>query len=88
MKHDPNATANASAITIGVVYVVCRIAIALFPDLTMAIAQALFHGLVLNNSSSWNLSFGSFVLGLVTSVVGTWLIGYLFARLYNYFLKR
>ena len=32
MKHEPNATANAIAVTIGVIYVVCAAAVAFFPN--------------------------------------------------------
>ena len=87
MKHDPKVTANAAAVTVAIVYVVCRIGIALFPDLGMAIAQSWFHGIQLTKISQLDLSLGSFILGLVTSIISTWLIGYLFAKLYNYFLK-
>lgn len=88
MKHEPNATANAAAATVAALYVVCRIAVALFPDLTMSIAQSWFHGFELSKVSGWNLSLGSFILGLLTSAGGAWLIGYVFANAYNYFAKR
>ena len=88
MKHGPNATANAAAVTVGAFYVVCRVAVALFPDLAMSVAQSWFHGLEFSKVSSWNLSLGSFILGLVTSAVGAWLVGYIFATAYNYFAKK
>ena len=88
MKHEPNATANAAAVTVAALYVVCRIAIALFPDLAMSVAQSWFHGLELSKVSSWNLSMGPFVLGLVTSAISAWLVGYIFATAYNYFVKQ
>ena len=87
MKHNPSVTANAAAVNVAIVYIVCRIGIALFPDLGMTIAQSWFHGIQLTQISELNLSLGSFVLGLTTSTIGAWLIGYLFAKLYNYFLK-
>lgn len=88
MKHEPNATANALAITVAILYVVCRIAVALFPDLAMSVAQSWFHGLELSKVSGWNLSMGSFILGLITSTAGAWLVGYIFASAYNYFAKK
>lgn len=88
MKHEPIATANAISATAAIIYVVCRIAVAIFPDLTIAIAQSWFHGLELSSVSGWNLSLGSFILGLVTSAGGAWLVGYLFASVYNYFAKK
>lgn len=88
MKHEPNVTGNAAAITVAALYIVCRVAVALFPDLSMSVAQSWFHGLELSKVSSWNLSLGSFVLGLVTSAGGAWLVGYVYATVYNYFLTK
>ncbi len=88
MKHEPNATANAAAVTVGALYIVCRIAVALFPDLATSVAQSWFHGLELSKVSGWNLSMGSFILGLLTSTASAWLIGYVFANAYNYFVKK
>lgn len=87
MKHEPNATANAATVTVAIIYVACRVAVALFPDLAMTVAQSWFHGLDISKVSGWNLSLGSFILGLVTSTAGAWLTGYLFAIAYNYFVK-
>ncbi len=88
MKHEPNATANAMAVTVAIIFITCRLAVALFPDLAMTITQSWFHGLEIGKVSGWNLSLGSFVLGLVTSAGGAWLIGYVFANTYNYFVKK
>lgn len=88
MKHEPIVTANATAVTVAIVYIVCRIAVALFPDLVMTVAQSWFHGLEISKVSGWNLSLGSFILGLITSTAGAWLLGYIFAATYNYFLKQ
>ncbi|MBI2309641.1 hypothetical protein HYU89_01965 [Candidatus Collierbacteria bacterium] len=88
MKHEPNATANAAAVTVAIIFIFCRLAVALLPDLTMAIAQSWFHGLEISKISGWNLSLSSFILGLVTSAGGTWLVGYVFANTYNYFVKK
>ncbi|MEK7177989.1 MAG: DUF5676 family membrane protein [Patescibacteria group bacterium] len=88
MKHNPNVTANAVAVTTAIIYIVCRVGVSLFPDLSMTIAQSWFHGIQLTQISELNFSLGSFILGLVTLTVGTWLVGYLFANLYNYFAKK
>ena len=45
MKHDPTSTANALAVTGAILYVFCRIAVSLFPNLSISIAQSWFHGL-------------------------------------------
>ena len=88
MKHNPNVTANAVAVTTAIIYIVCRVGVSLFPDLSMTIAQSWFHGIELTQISESSLSLGSFVLGLATSTIGAWLVGYLFANLYNYFAKK
>ena len=51
MKHDPKATANAAAVTVAIVFIVCRVGVALFPDLAMTIAQSWFHGIQLTQIS-------------------------------------
>jgi hypothetical protein len=45
MKHHPTATANALAATTAIIYVVCRGAFVVAPDLTMTIAKSWFHGI-------------------------------------------
>ena len=88
MKHEPNVTANATALTVGTIYIVCAAAVVLLPDLSLTIAQSWFHGLDLSKISVVNVTLGSFILGLVTSVAGSWTVGYVFARAYSYFSKR
>jgi len=85
MKHDPTSTANALAVTSAILYVFCRIAVSLFPDLSVAIAQSWFHGLETSQVTGWSLSIGSFVLGLVSFTIAAWLTGYLFAKVYIFF---
>ena len=88
MKHSPISTANAVSVTSAILYVFCRIAVSLFPDLSMSIAQSWFHGLEISKVTGWSLSLGSFVVGLVSLTVAAWLTGYLFAKVYNYFANR
>lgn len=88
MKHEPKATANAMAVTVGVIYIVCVVSVVLLPGLAMTVAQSWFHGLDLSKISAFNVTLGSFILGLITSTAGSWLIGYIFASAYNYFAKK
>ena len=88
MKHDPIATANALGVTTAVFYVFCRLFVGVFPGLMFTVAQSWFHGVRLTESGGWNLSGGAFVVGLLTSVFFAWLVGFLFAKSYNYFAKR
>lgn len=88
MKHEPIVTGNAAAATTATVFVACRILVGLFPDAFFAIAQSWFHGIELTKLDIANLTASSFLLGLVSASVTAWLIGYLFAATYNWFLKK
>lgn len=88
MKHNPMTTANAVAVTTAIVYVVCRLLVGLFPEGMMNIARSWFHGIDISKISAWNLSTESFFLGIISATVFAWLVGYLFANLYNYFTKK
>ncbi len=89
MKHHPLSTANAAGAATAIVFVVCRILVGLFPDASFAVAQSWFHGIELTKPvSTWNLTTGAFILGIISSAIVGWLIGYLFAVLYNSFLKK
>lgn len=87
MKHNPLVTANAVAATTTIVYVACRALVGFFPEISMNIARSWFHGIDISKISAWNLSAESFILGIVSATISAWLVGYLFAKLYNYFLK-
>ena len=88
MKHNVSATANAAAVSIGIFYVLCRLLVGLFPGLMFAAAQSLLHGMALTQVGTWNLSVGNFILGLITSMVSAWVVGYIFAVSYNSFAKK
>lgn len=45
MKHLPVPTANATAATVAVIYIVCALGVLLVPDLAMTIARSWFHGI-------------------------------------------
>ena len=88
MKHNPMVTANASALTIAVVYVACRLLVGLFPEAMMTVAKSWFHGIDISLISAWNLSFGSFVIGIVSATITAWLVGYLYGASFEYFRKK
>ncbi len=89
MKHDPMVTANATAVTVAFIAVVCALSIILAPDLSMGIAQSWFHGIDLSKvRTSVSLSMGSLVTGWITAAIGGWIVGYVFASVYNWFLPK
>lgn len=88
MKHHPLATANAAALSIGVIYLVCAFSILLAPDVAFGIARTWFHGVTLSEFSNTNVTSVSFIVGLLTSTTGGWAAGYMFAYFYNMFVKK
>lgn len=89
MKHHIYATANATAATVGVLYIVCRVLVLVMPDLFLAIARTWFHGIDISKIAAGNAGdLSAFILGSITSVAAAWLTGYLFAITYNYFAKK
>lgn len=88
MKHGLIATANAAAVTVGVVYIVCAVLIAFVPELSMAVAQSWFHGIDISKIGSWNITVGSLLLGLITAAGAAWAVGFLFAYIYNLAAKK
>jgi hypothetical protein len=86
MKHNLVATANATAITVGFVYIACALLVALFPAFFKLIANSWFHGMDL--SVVWTgTPRGNFVLGLISAMLASWPVGYIFAWTYNRFVK-
>lgn len=74
--------ANAVAITMAVVYVACALAVAIFPGFFRALASSWFHGV--NLETIWTgAPRGNFLLGLISTIIFSWLLGYLLAWLYN-----
>lgn len=89
MKHDPMATANATAATTAFIAVACALAIILAPELSLGIAQSWFHGIDLEKvRTAVNPSFGSILYGWITATIGGWIVGYVFASSYNMFAKK
>lgn len=74
--------ANALAVLMGVVYVLCALFVAVLPDLFKAVAVSWFHGIDLEAIWTGGLR-GNFLLGLGSTVVLSWLGGWVFAWVYN-----
>lgn len=87
MKLNEQALANASAVLVAIVYVVCALFVAVLPDFSRAVAGSWFHGIDLD--SIWTgTPRGNFVLGFISSVILAWVSGWLFARVYNKFVGK
>ncbi len=83
MKMQSYIIPNALAATTAIVFVACRILVGLFPDLFFTIAQSWFHGIELSRLDGSGLTLGSFVLGIISSAITAWVIGYTFVRVYK-----
>lgn len=75
--------ANALAVAIGGLYLVCAFLVVTTPDLFKSLAQSWIHSYDLSGLSSAQITVGGFWLGLVTAVLAAWLFGYLLAWVYN-----
>ena len=89
-KLDALTTGFAAAITVAVLYSICALAFALFPDGTLAFIDAWFHGLDLSQlkpagGAVWTV--GDFLYGLLGVSATALVTGFLFAVVNN-FLKR
>ena len=84
MKHNVMATANAMAVTVGFIYVSCAFLVTISPEFFKSVATSWFHGMDL--SVVWTgTPRGNFVLGLVSAMIGSWVVGWVFAVAYNKF---
>jgi hypothetical protein len=85
MKFNVIAFANASAIFMAFVYLVCGLGVLIMPGFSRTLAQSWFHGLDLSQVWSGSAFSGNFLLGLVSAAILTWLAGWVFAWTYNLF---
>ena len=88
MKHNPIATANAAGVTTAVLFVVCRTAFIVAPIFSMTVARSWFHGIDISLIAAQQLAREGFFLGFVSSSLGGWLVGYIFAKILYYFSKK
>lgn len=86
MKYQPMATAHAVAVTTAIVYVLCRILVGINPNFMFEIARIWFHTAQLQVRAPGGMD--TFIVGLVTSTVFAWLVGYLFAYCYTLFMRK
>ncbi len=86
MKLNERALANASALLTGIVYIVCDLWVIIFPNFFKVVSQSWFHGIDLGLIWTGG-SRGNFFLGLISAVIGMWLVGWFFAWAYNRSVK-
>ncbi|MBI2007318.1 MAG: hypothetical protein HYS83_01270 [Candidatus Blackburnbacteria bacterium] len=82
MKLNEQGLANASAVLVAAVYIICALFVVVLPDFSKAVAGSWFHGIDLD--AIWTgAPRGNFILGFVSSVVLAWTGGWVFAWVYN-----
>jgi len=88
MKKDSLTTANAVSATTAIVYVACALFFILAPGLSMAITKTWFHGIDISLINGRTNTIDSFILGLVSATISSWIVGYVFALFYTSFAKK
>lgn len=87
MKLEKIVIANASALSMAIVYVLCRILVALFPGVSFSVAQSWFHTVQINQGGA-DLTISSFFTGLVSVIIVSWIVGYIFGWSWEKMSKR
>jgi hypothetical protein len=78
----------ALAVTVGVIYVVCAIAVVLFPDGTLAFFSTWAHGVdltLVKRPPAKPLTAGEWIYGFVSAVAAGYVVGALYGWARNLF---
>jgi len=86
MKLNERSLFLATAITTGIVYLLCLLFVLLSPQLAMAFFSSIVHANL--TGMTLTVTWGNFVKGLLFWSIGTGLSAALLARLYNRFSFR
>ena len=76
MKSVSMRLANAFALAMIILWVICSAVVWLLPDLSWQITGWWMHGMNLSAMGYWNLTFSNFLLGGIAAVVSAWVTGY------------
>lgn len=83
-EHYVHPTGLAAATTAGIIYVVCAALVSLWPLQTIQFFSNWLHGIDLSGILTVQpLSVGRFFIGLISIVVFFYIVGALYAWLYN-----
>ena len=86
-KLKPKATGYTLASVAGIVSLVCLLLIIIAKEFTINLFGAIFHGIDLSKIAADNITIGSAVIGFVEVVVIGFILGWLFAIIYNKLAK-
>lgn len=86
-KKDVNATGIALALTLGIISVICLLLVLVAPTFALNLFGSFMHGIDLTKIAIIPTISGKTLLGLIVALVGGYLIGAIFATIYNKFAK-
>ncbi len=79
--------ANAVAIVSAAFFVICAALSYVAPDLTGVFVESWFHNFGLNSVKPIQLSLNSFVIGLISFTLVSWVTTYVTVEIYNKLAK-
>ena len=82
-KLKPKAAGYALASVAGIVSLVCLLLVVIARDFAINLIGAIIHGIDLSQIAADNITIGSAVLGFVEVIVTGFILGWLFAVIYN-----
>lgn len=78
MDLEKKVIANAFALSMAILWVVCSALVYLLPGFTLLVTKWWMHGMDIEVMGVWNLTLSSFVWGGLTLTIGAWIMGYIF----------
>ena len=81
----PKSVGYSLALVAGIVYLACAILVVIMPTWTVNVFSALFHGIDITEIARASVPLTTAILGLVEIIVMGYLVGWLFAVVYNKF---
>jgi len=88
LKLDKKVIANSLALTTLILWIICTIIVAVFPQFSLNVTQWWMHGMDISVMGTWNLNINNFVLGGITAVASAWGSGYIFGWSWEIFSKK
>ncbi|MDP3724516.1 MAG: DUF5676 family membrane protein [bacterium] len=88
MKLDKIVLANALGLTGAILWVICLLLITLFPGLVGLGTRMWFHAIGMSAAPAGNLTITDAIFGGITFIAASWLIGFLFAWIWEALSKR
>ena len=79
MKNNTMKLANAFALGMAVLWVLCSAVIWLLPSFSWTVTGRWMHGMDLSAMGGWNLTISNFLLGGITAIASAWITGWILA---------